>query len=210
MIRQNIRTLSFYGHFFSPPPSLVYNNTKYEATRSIAKLHNRLWNFQRRSLVDVFPLREQNMTDRTTTGRQATYKLIQDGETYDNVSYYACVHFKPIFCLGYHEITFDRRFPSHLLQKPIWYIPCRIFPHFTFQIAQKMIQQQFGDGLRRKIKDNGTYNDVSFYMPSYSDADYGTTHLEVLAKNGDAVSVTSTINYRFVSKRQWVWGKRLS
>ena len=122
MIRQNIRTLSFHGHSFSPPPSLVHNNTKYEATRSIAKLHNRLWNFQRRNLVDVFPLHiEQNMTDRTTTGRQATYKLIQDGETYDNVSYYAWVHFKPIFSLGYHEIAFDRRFPSHLLQKNLIY-----------------------------------------------------------------------------------------
>ena len=88
--------------------------------------------------------------------------------------------------------------------------PCRICLHFSFQIAQKMIQQQFGDDLRRKIKDNGTYKDVSFYAPSYSDADYGTTHLAVLAKNRDAVSVTSTINYRFVSKRQWVWRKRLS
>ena len=88
--------------------------------------------------------------------------------------------------------------------------PWRIFPHFSFQIAQKMIQQQFGDDLRRKIKDNGTNNNVSFYAPSYSDADYGTTHLAVLSNNGDAVSVTSTINYRFVSKRQWVWRKRLS
>ena len=63
-----------------------------------------------------------------------------------------------------------------------------------------MIQQQFGDDLRRKIKDDRTYNNVSYYAPepSYTDADYGTTHLAVLAKNGDAVSVTSTINYRFV------------
>ena len=75
-----------------------------------------------------------------------------------------------------------------------------------------MIQQQFGDDLRRKIKDDKTYNNVSYYAPepSYTDADYGTTHLAVLAKNGDAVSVTSTINYRFVSKRQWVWRKHFS
>ena len=73
-----------------------------------------------------------------------------------------------------------------------------------------MIQQQFGDDLRGKIKDNRTYNNVSFYAHSYSDADYGTTHLAVLAKNGDAVSVTSTINCRFVSKRQWVSRKYFS
>ena len=63
-----------------------------------------------------------------------------------------------------------------------------------------MIQEHYGDDLRRYIEDNRRYNDVSYYAraPSYTDADYGTTHLAVLAKNGDAVSLTSTINYRFV------------
>ena len=61
-----------------------------------------------------------------------------------------------------------------------------------------MIEQQFGDDLRREIKDNRTYNNLYYYARFYSDADYGTTHLAVLAKNGDAVSVTSTINYRLV------------
>jgi len=60
-----------------------------------------------------------------------------------------------------------------------------------------MIEQQLGDDLRREIKDNRTFN-VSYYGSSYSDADYGTTHLAVLAENGDAVSVTSTINHRLV------------
>ena len=75
-----------------------------------------------------------------------------------------------------------------------------IFSSTFFQIAQKMIEQQLGDDLRQKIKDNGTYNNVSYYARFYSDEDHGTTHLAVLAKNGDAVSVTSSINYRFV---QW-------
>ena len=61
-----------------------------------------------------------------------------------------------------------------------------------------MIEQQFGDELRREIKDNRTYNNLYYYARFYSDADYGTTHVAVLAKNGDAVSVTSTINYRLV------------
>ena len=69
-----------------------------------------------------------------------------------------------------------------------------------------MIQEHYGDDLRRNIEDNRTYNDVSYYerAPSYTDADYGTTHVAVLAKNGDAVSVTSTINYRFVQQKTMV------
>ena len=47
-------------------------------------------------------------------------KLIQDGETYDNVSYYAWVFFKPIVYLG-NKTAIDSRFPSHLLE-PIWSI----------------------------------------------------------------------------------------
>jgi len=65
--------------------------------------------------------------------------------------------------------------------------------------AQKMLQQQLGDRLRGKITDDQTHN-VSYYAQTYSKADYGTTHLAVLAPNGDAVSVTTTINHRFGSK----------
>ncbi|KAJ7387665.1 hypothetical protein OS493_001003 [Desmophyllum pertusum] len=45
-----------------------------------------------------------------------------------------------------------------------------------------------------------TYKNVSYYADSFSDADYGNTHLAVLAANGDAVSVTTTINMRFGCK----------
>ena len=61
-----------------------------------------------------------------------------------------------------------------------------------------MIEQPMADDLHKDIKDNRTYHNVSYYGSSYSDADYGTTHLAVLAENGDAVSVTSTINHRLV------------
>ena len=60
-----------------------------------------------------------------------------------------------------------------------------------------MLEQQLGDRLRGKINDDKTY-DVSYYAQTYSKADYGTTHVAVLASNGDAVSVTTTINYRLV------------
>jgi len=62
------------------------------------------------------------------------------------------------------------------------------------QAARKMLSQETGDGLRHKIRDSMTFKDVRYYAQSFSDADYGTTHVAVLAPNGDAVSVTTTIN----------------
>jgi len=64
------------------------------------------------------------------------------------------------------------------------------------QVARKMLSQETGDRLRHKIRDSMTYDDVKYYAQSFSDADYGTTHVAVLAPNGDAVSVTTTINRR--------------
>ena len=39
-----------------------------------------------------------------------------------------------------------------------------------------------------------THDNVSYYTQTLTDTDYGTTHVAVLAPNGDAVSVTTTIN----------------
>ena len=68
--------------------------------------------------------------------------------------------------------------------------------HVSPQVAKEMLNQTTGDRLRHKIRDNMTYDNVSCYAQSFSDADYGTTHVAVLAPNGDAVSVTTTINRR--------------
>ncbi|KAJ7387660.1 hypothetical protein OS493_000997 [Desmophyllum pertusum] len=68
------------------------------------------------------------------------------------------------------------------------------------KVAKEMLKQETGDRIRHKIRDSMTYKDVSYYADSFSDADYGTTHLAVLAPNGDAVSVTTTINMRFGCK----------
>ena len=59
-----------------------------------------------------------------------------------------------------------------------------------------MLDPLIGDYLRQKIRDNTTYKNVSYYGNSFSNADYGTTHVSVLHENGNAVSVTSTINMR--------------
>ena len=66
--------------------------------------------------------------------------------------------------------------------------------HFSPQVARAMLNQTLADHLRQKIWDNMTHDNVSYYAQSLSDTDYGTTHVAVLAENGDAVSVTTTIN----------------
>ena len=63
-----------------------------------------------------------------------------------------------------------------------------------------MLDQKLGDQLRQKIQYNRTHHNVSYYAKYFSHADYGTTHISVLAENGDAVAVTSSINFRLVSK----------
>ena len=73
---------------------------------------------------------------------------------------------------------------------------CSLFP---LQVAQQMVEQQLGDRLRGKIQDDRTHDNVSYYAQSFSDADYGTTYVAVLAQNGDAVSMTNTINHRLVN-----------
>lgn len=58
---------------------------------------------------------------------------------------------------------------------------------------------KFADSLRSKIKPGQTFNDYKHYGAEYSiEADHGTAHISVLSANGDAVSVTSTINSMYV------------
>ncbi|PFX23910.1 glutathione hydrolase 1 proenzyme-like [Stylophora pistillata] len=76
-------------------------------------------------------------------------------------------------------------------------------PQFDSNIwrrALQMLDPNTGNRIRTKIWDNKTHRDVRYYADSFSNADYGTTHVSVLAPNGDAVSVTSTINMRFGAK----------
>ncbi|XP_044174187.1 glutathione hydrolase 1 proenzyme-like [Acropora millepora] len=65
------------------------------------------------------------------------------------------------------------------------------------KFAKKMLNQRLGELLRQKIQDDRTHYDVSYYAKYFSHADYGTTHISVLAENGNAVAVTSSINMRF-------------
>ena len=71
---------------------------------------------------------------------------------------------------------------------------------FNSQFAKQMLDQKLGDQLRQKIQYNRTHHNVSYYAKYFSHADYGTTHISVLEKNGDAVAVTTSINFRWVLK----------
>ncbi|XP_052459876.1 gamma-glutamyltransferase 5a isoform X1 [Carassius gibelio] len=73
-------------------------------------------------------------------------------------------------------------------------------PKFASQAeAVEIIQKHFADKVREKISPDRTY-DASYYNTTpYLDS-HGTTHVSVLAEDGMAVSVTSTINQIFGSK----------
>ncbi|XP_011634709.1 glutathione hydrolase 1 proenzyme-like [Pogonomyrmex barbatus] len=75
------------------------------------------------------------------------------------------------------------------------------------EIIRNLTSKSFARAIREKIDDEQTWQDPRHYGSSnyVGVEDHGTAHVSVLAQNGDAVSITSTINYYFgsgiVSKR---------
>ena len=61
------------------------------------------------------------------------------------------------------------------------------------QNATHLMDPDFVDHIRAKISTDRTHND-SYYNIQPSSDSMGTTHVSVLAEDGSAVSVTSTIN----------------
>ena len=64
------------------------------------------------------------------------------------------------------------------------------------------MSEQWIQDIMEKLSMDETFEDIGHYalkpVRTVSD-DHGTTHINVIAPNGDAVSVTSTINYFFGS-----------
>ncbi|XP_072289908.1 glutathione hydrolase 5 proenzyme-like isoform X2 [Eucyclogobius newberryi] len=66
------------------------------------------------------------------------------------------------------------------------------------KITKSFIQDRFADHIRTLISDR-THGEKYYNLTSYLDS-MGTTHMSVLAEDGSAVSVTSTINHLFGSQ----------
>lgn len=64
------------------------------------------------------------------------------------------------------------------------------------QNALKQLEDpEYAETIRKSINDNLTYNDFEHYGANMSVVeDHGTGHVSILAPNGDAVALTSTVN----------------
>lgn len=67
-------------------------------------------------------------------------------------------------------------------------------------VVQNVVKQldnpEYAEIIRRTISDDSTYNDFQHYGANMSVVeDHGTGHISILAPNGDAVAITSTINF---------------
>lgn len=67
---------------------------------------------------------------------------------------------------------------------------------YFFQLLKNLTSKEYARSIRMKISDDRTYNDPSYYgaFNSGNTGDHGTSHVSVITENGDAVSVTSSIN----------------
>ncbi|XP_071501290.1 glutathione hydrolase 1 proenzyme-like [Diadema antillarum] len=68
------------------------------------------------------------------------------------------------------------------------------------ELVANMTSQTYADGLRARINDDRTYN-YTYYDPEFEIVnDGGTAHISIVDQEGNAASVTSTINTYFGSK----------
>ncbi|XP_067653668.1 glutathione hydrolase 1 proenzyme-like [Haliotis asinina] len=68
------------------------------------------------------------------------------------------------------------------------------------ELMRNMTSREFGDATRARIDDAATH-DATYYGATFSSQpDQGTSHISVVDAEGNAVAITSTINYYFGSK----------
>lgn len=71
-------------------------------------------------------------------------------------------------------------------------------------LVENLTSYEYAKEMRKKIDDTKTFNNIDYYGGHFMAApeDHGTAHISILAPNGDAVSVTGTINYVLGSLRR--------
>uniref|UniRef100_A0A3P8Z6X6 Gamma-glutamyltransferase 5a n=1 Tax=Esox lucius TaxID=8010 RepID=A0A3P8Z6X6_ESOLU len=72
-------------------------------------------------------------------------------------------------------------------------------PHFNSEAVSALKLKQFADHFRAMISSDKTHDAQYYNITPYLDT-MGTTHVSVLAEDGSAVTVTSTINHMFGSR----------
>ncbi|KAF0022287.1 hypothetical protein F2P81_025463 [Scophthalmus maximus] len=94
--------------------------------------------------------------------------------------------------LAYHRYVEAFKFANGLKK--------HIHPQFTSEeMARKFTEDSFADRIRSLISSDKTHGAQYYNITPYLES-VGTTHVSVLAEDGSAVSVTSTINHIFGSK----------
>jgi gamma-glutamyltranspeptidase / glutathione hydrolase / leukotriene-C4 hydrolase len=70
-------------------------------------------------------------------------------------------------------------------------------------LVMNLTSLEYATEIRKKIDDKRTHNEPGYYGEHFgSPDDHGTAHISILAPNGDAISVTGTINYILGSLRR--------
>lgn len=65
---------------------------------------------------------------------------------------------------------------------------------YLLQLIANLTSPLYAASIRSQITDDVTH-EADYYGPTfYNNDDAGTVHISVLAPNGDAVSITSTVN----------------
>lgn len=69
---------------------------------------------------------------------------------------------------------------------------------FFAQLYKNLTSTGYAEDLRQKIDDKKTYSDPLHYGAEYgTSVDHGTAHVSILAPNGDAVAVTTSVNTQY-------------
>jgi len=74
------------------------------------------------------------------------------------------------------------------------------------QLVANLTSEEYAAEIRARI-DDATTHDIPWYEPTFDFVpDHGTTHLNVLAQDGAAVALTSTVNLLSVARSRYTVG----